>query len=572
MLKFRPLTNVVAITALIAGLGLGVAGAKLFGQNNLDHTAASITVKSKKIIHYRNPMGLPDISPIPKKDSMGMDYIPVYEGDDINGLNIDASKIQKSGVRTEAVLRRDLEKILQLQGRVEADERRQYVISPKFDGWVEKVHVAATGQYVKRGSPLFEVFSPDLISAQKEYLVASNYALKKGDDLELGLFSLLPQSDIALQGAIKSYETGKADFSGVIEAQWQTRKALEEYAKRIRLPKGSQSIADNALEAQANMRRIADAALIRLHNFEVPEARIKALQQHQEPFRLMNYLSPVSGIVTEKKVFQGSRFRAGDVLYQVTDISSVWILADIFEQDISNVRAGQSVGISINSYPGKFLNGKINYVYPTLNPQTRSVQVRIEMPNPDGLLKPGMFAKIDLKINPSSSMGKVLAIPTSAVMDAGDRQHVFVRDSEGHLAARQVKLGMRGNGFFEVLDGVREGEQIVVSGNFLIDSESNLKAALKGMGSAAKKVVSHQADGVLDSRDAESGTVVVTHDPVASLNWPKMTMEFVPAHSGMFANIKPGTPMSFEFVERSPGEWVITKIDLKGKSDAGRTH
>ena len=572
MLKFRSPTNVVTAVALIAGLGLGVGGARLFDKNNANHAAGLASLNKKKIIYYRNPMGLADTSPKPMKDAMGMDYIPVYEGEDVNGLIIDSSKAQKSGVRVETVSLRRIEKSVQLQGRIEADERRQYVIAPKFDGWVEKVHVATTGQYVKRGTPLFEVFSPDLISAQKEYLVASNYASKKGDDLELGLFSLLPQSDIALQGAIKSYETGKSEFSGVIEAQWQIRKALEEYAKRIRLPKGSQSIADNALEAQANMRRIADAALMRLHNFDVPESRIKALQQHQEPFRLMNYLSPVSGVVTEKKALQGIRFRAGDVLYQVTDTSSVWVLADVFESDISNIRIGQDVNVSINAYPAKILKGKINYVYPTLNPQTRSVQVRIEMPNADGLLKPGMFAKVELKTSSGSSGAKVLAIPSSAVLDSGQQQHVFVRDAEGRFVAREVRLGMRGNDFVEVLGGVQEGEAIVVSGNFLIDSESNLKSALKGYGAAAKKVVSHHAEGVLDSRDAQAGSVVVTHDPVASLNWPKMTMEFIPAHSGMFANIKPGTPMSFEFVERNPGEWVITKIDLKGKSNADRTH
>jgi Cu(I)/Ag(I) efflux system membrane fusion protein len=194
------------------------------------------------------------------------------------------------------------------------------------------------------------------------------------------------------------------------------------------------------------------------------------------------------------------------------------------------------------------------------------------MPNADGLLKPGMFAKVELKTSSSTSGAKVLAIPNSAVLDSGQRQHVFVRVAEGRFVAREVRLGMRGNDFVEVLGGVQEGEVIVVSGNFLIDSESNLKSALKGYGAAAQKVVSHHADGVLDSRDVEAGSVVVTHDPVASLNWPKMTMEFIPAHSGMFANIKPGTPMSFEFVERNPGEWVITKIDLKGKSNADRTH
>ena len=568
MFKLRTQTGVVIFLALAVGGGLGLVAGKFFDAPNPDQTARS-SAGGKRILHYRHPMGLPDVSPVPRKDAMGMDYIPVYEGEqDTSGLSLDVARVQKTGVRLETAERRVLTRTVVLQGRIEADERRQFLVSPRYDGWIEKIHANATGQLVRRGEPLFEVFSPELIAAQKEYAVAASYVSRKGEEVEQGQFNLLPHTDIAMQGAISGYEAGSVPLGALIESQWQMRRALEEFAKKIRLPRGGQLLSENALEAQASTRRLAEAAAARLRNWEVPEARIQSLLKLKEPPRLMSYLSPVTGVITEKKALQGLRFRSGDTLYQITDLSTVWVLAEVFEQDMVGVRVGQKVGVSVDAYPNSIQDGRIAYIYPTANPQTRSTTVRVEVANPDGRLRPGMFARLKTTAQAGGPDEKVLMVPLSAVIDSGSRQRVFVQEGEGRYVAREVRLGMRGDDHVQVLEGVREGEKVVVTGNFLIDSESNLRAALKGFGATSDKAqavpVAHRAEGVLDEIGAKGMEVTVTHEPVASLQWPKMTMVFVPVRADLFAGIRPGTRIAFEFLERQPGEWVITRVEAKG--------
>jgi len=243
------------------------------------------------------------------------------------------------------------------------------------------------------------------------------------------------------------------------------------------------------------------------------------------------------------------------MLYQIADISSIWVLADVFERDIGTLKVGQKVNVAITAYPDKVFAGKIAYIYPTLNAVTRTVPIRVELPNPGGLLKPAMYAAVEVG---AGNTAKVVAVPLAAVIDSGTRQTVLVQKEEGRFEPREVKLGLRGDDYVEVKEGVKEGEQVVVAANFLIDSESNLKAALGGM--QEKPAVSHHAVGILDSIEPD-GSVMVTHEPVPSLQWPKMTMEFVPANAALVARLKPGAAIHFEFVERKPGEWVITKLE-----------
>jgi Cu(I)/Ag(I) efflux system membrane fusion protein len=265
-------------------------------------------------------------------------------------------------------------------------------------------------------------------------------------------------------------------------------------------------------------------------------------------------------VVLEKKAVAGMRFMPGEMLYQIADTGGVWVIADVFERDIAALKVGQKANVSINAFPEKAFEGRIAYIYPTLNAQTRTVPVRVELPNPGGLLRPAMYANVEFG---AGSTAKVVTVPTSAVIDSGTRQTVIVQKAEGRFEPREVKLGVRGDDYVEVREGVKEGELVVVAANFLIDSESNLKAALGGMQEAQKPAVSHNAVGTLDAVDAKAGTVTVTHEPVASLKWPAMTMEFVPANPSLVANVKPGTAISFEFVERKPGEWVITKLEAR---------
>jgi Cu(I)/Ag(I) efflux system membrane fusion protein len=268
---------------------------------------------------------------------------------------------------------------------------------------------------VGRGQPLLEVYSPELVSAQKEYAIAVQ---------------------------------------------------------------GQQALANASPEARAGMQQLADASLARMKNWDISAEQLQALSKNPEARHTLTYRSPANGIVMEKKAVQGMRFMPGDVLYQIADLSSVWVVADVFEQDLSLVRPGQVAKVRFNAYPGNEFEARLTYVYPTLNAQTRTVPVRLEMANPGMLLKPAMYADIELNV---PGRGKVLTIPASAVIYGGQRQSVLVELAEGRFEPRDVRLGSQGNEYVEVLEGLGEGEKVVVSANFLIDSESNLKAAFSSL-------------------------------------------------------------------------------------------
>lgn len=512
----RPTSTLLVL--IIATLAAG--GGYWFGKHNaspagmLTETPASTASGSKKLLYYRNPMGLPDTSPVPKKDPMGMDYIAVYEGEAseepaaAGALKLSTEKIQKLGVKSEAAQLRTLAREIRAVGRIEPDERRLYTIAPKFEGYVERLHVSITGQPVKKGQPLFEVYSPELVSAQREYAIARD---------------------------------------------------------------GVESLKDSDGTAQAGMRQLAESARARLKNWDISEAQVAAMAKSGDSRRTLTFSSPASGIVTEKKAVQGMRFMPGEALYQVADLSAVWVIADIAEQDIGGVTEGATARVRINAYPDKRFAGKVSYIYPTLKADTRTVPVRIELPNPELLLKPAMFAQVELATGDAKP---VLTVPTSAVIDSGTRRIVLVRHGEGRFEPREVRLGTRSDDYVAVLEGIKEGEQVVTAANFLIDAESNLKAALGGFGTAttpsapAAKTVGHQAEGTVDSIDAKAGTVMLAHAPVASLKWPAMTMEFKVANDGLLQGLKPGTAIHFEFVERQPGEWVVTAIKPAGGKPA----
>ena len=490
-------TSTKQITAALLLLAVAATAYWLGTQRRIEDQGLRIEAKSEsKILYYRNPMGLPDTSPVPKKDAMGMDYVAVYAGDEqtTSSINISIDKVQKLGVKSEAATLRELNSTLRVTGRVEIDERRSYTIAPKFEGWVERLHVNTTGQLVSKGQALFEAYSPELVSAQREQ-------------------SLAAQGLAAMQDADE--------------------------------------------EAKLSMRRLAEASATRLKNWDVSDAKLNGNR--------ITYHAKEAGIVLEKKAVQGMRFMPGEVLYQIADLSSVWVIADVPEQEIAQLQLGSAAKIDIDAYPQHSFDGKVDFIYPTLNSATRTLQVRIQVANPKTMLKPAMFANVQLAAGKDD---KVLAIPTSAVIDSGTRQVVLVRLSEGRFEPRSVSLGGRSHDYVEVLSGITQGEQVVTSANFLIDSESNLKAALRDMGDvpakpqAQQKTVGHQAHGVLEAIN-DDGSVSITHDPIPALKWPSMTMDFALANPSLAANIKPGSAISFEIVERGQGEWVITKLQAQ---------
>jgi Cu(I)/Ag(I) efflux system membrane fusion protein len=374
-----------------------------------DATPAAPAAGERHIAYYRHPMGLPDTSPEPAKDEMGMDYIPVYE-DEISGpagsIRISPEKIQRAGIRTTLVKRQPMAQTVQGVGTIAVDERRMAMLSAKFEGFVEELYVGATGMPVQAGQKLARIWiaSPEILQKEADYLSA----LKRGD---------------------------------------------------------------------------ADRAAANLRLFGISDAVIAELKRTGMPVRSIVLTAASSGVVLDKQAVPGMRFEPGEMLFMLADVSTVWVVAQIAERDLPLLAEGQTASIRLNADDGPAIEGTVSFINPMLSMATRTATVRIEVPNEDGVLKIGQYA--DVSIAAAAGDGKSLAIPESAVIDSGTRQVAFVAKEGGLFEPRDLVLGMRGNGMVEVRTGLSEGEQIVVSGNFLIDSESNLRAALAGVAPAA---------------------------------------------------------------------------------------
>lgn len=471
----------------------------------------------KKILYYRNPMGLPDTSPVPKKDTMGMDYLPVYEGEEPSSdqtvVTISTEKVQKLGVRTEAATLRELIRTVRAVATVQSDERKQYTVVTKFEGWIQRLYVNTTGQAVKKGDALMDVYSPELITAQQEYLIAA---------------------------------------------------------------RGLHSVADSDPDVRAAMQRLVTGAMQKLRNWDIAEAELRRLQQTGEVQQYMTLRSKVDGVVLEKKAIMGQRFMPGETLYQIADLSSVWMLADVFEQDLSMIHPGQMATIRVDVYPDKVFNGEVAFIYPAVTPETRTAIVRIVLPNTGSLLKPAMYAHVEFAS--SHSKDKVLTVPDSAVLDTGTRRAVLVDLGAGRFEPRTVKLGMHADGYAEVLGGLDAGEIVVVKANFLIDAESNLKSALSSLSHGSHQLpdekprteshpfvktspsVAHRGEGGIEAVDFAHATITLTHGPIASLKWPGMTMDFRVSDPALIRSLKPGQKVAFEIIEESAGEYTIVHI------------
>lgn len=364
----------------------------------------------RRILYYRNPMGLPDTSPTPKKDSMGMDYIPVYESEDTDGstVRVAPGRIQATGVRSELVARQDVIRPIRAPGTIQLDERRVAVVALRSESFIEQVADITTGDRVKRGQPLLRLYSPEVAAAGAQYV-----------------------STLAIAGG-SSVTT-------------------------------------------------ADGARRRLENLGVPPSLLAEIERTRRIPQAFLWPAPRDGVVLERNAVEGMRAPAGETLFRLADISVIWVLADLPERELGNVELGQSVEVRPRGLPGRTFNGRVALIYPQLDLQTRTARVRIELPNPDGALLPGMYAEVEIA---AKGGGPLVAVPNSAVIDSGTRQVVILDRGEGRFEPKEVKLGRRGGGFTEVREGVAEGDRVVVAANFLIDAESNLRAALRGLTAA----------------------------------------------------------------------------------------
>jgi Cu(I)/Ag(I) efflux system membrane fusion protein len=354
-------------------------------------------------------MGLADTSPVPKKDWMGMDYIPVYEGeeqDDGKTVRVSLDKVQRSGVRTETVEMRSIVRPVRAVGTVEHDEGRITVVAMRSEGFIEDLFVTRTGQHVHAGEPLFRVYSPDIQRAQSELL--------------------------ALRGTSRTGPEVGRDIEGASQ---------------------------------------------RLRNLGVPESRIREVREKGVNPHALDWPAPATGDVIQKRIVNGQRVAAGDELYRIADHAHLWVIADVAESDLSAIRIGVHATVTVRAYMGQPIDGVVTFIYPELRTETRTARVRIEVPNSDGHLKIDMYA--DVVFQSGAGETPVVAVPTSALIDSGNRQVVLIAKGEGRFEPRAVKVGRRGDGYVEILEGVRKGEEVVTSATFLIDAESNLRAALQ---------------------------------------------------------------------------------------------
>jgi RND family efflux transporter MFP subunit len=386
--------------------------------------------KERKIKYWVAPMDPTYIRDKPGKSPMGMDLVPVYEevGEAAPGtIKVSPNTIQSMGVRTAKVEVRPLSRLTLAVGRVTFNERNLAVITTKVDGWVDRLFVNATGDPVRKGRTLLTIYSPELVSAQEEYLLAL-----------------------------------------------RNLKAMQNSPVK---------------EMAAGARRLAAAARRRLAYFDISPAQIDALEHTGQVRKHLTLASPANGIVTKRMVTQGMYVKAGMPLLEVADLSTIWVDADIYQYELPWIKVGQPVTMTLDYLPGETFPGKIDYLYPYLQEATRTARVRLRFPNPGLRLKPEMFARVKIE---SPVTHNAVVVPADAVIDTGLKQHVFIALGQGRFEPREVKLGVLGNdGRREVLSGLKGGEDVVVSAQFMLDSESRFREAVQmmmpGMEKGSKK-------------------------------------------------------------------------------------
>ena len=434
-----PLKVILAMLVVLI-LVISVSSWRLGYQQGVNKQSSEPSV-SHKLLFYRNPMNPAITSPAPAKDEMGMDYIPVYEDDarapiksaqqqaddffdeetKVSGLGVvtmTEQGIRLSGVQVATAVQEKIQRVLRTVGFVVPDETRIHRVQTKVGGWVETLLINYTGQLVRKGSPILSIYSPELLSSQEEFIKTMQSASRPAPDAG----------------------------------------------------------------DRTSVQRLHQSAQRRLELFDVPPDFIRELESSGKPQRTVTLLSPADGFVTAKDIFPGQEVKPGMELYTVSDLSVVWVDAEVYEYETLDVHVGQEGVLTTSFDPSLRLAGKIAYIYPYLSRESRTLKLRFDFDNKDYRLKPGMFVDINLMIN----YGEGIVIPDSAIMDSGTRQVVFVDKGEGRFEPREVKAGVRSEGKTQVLSGLNVQDRVVIKANFLLDSESRLSALIDAA-MAAKK-------------------------------------------------------------------------------------
>lgn len=407
----------------ILGLTMGLLTVDPIVATEENHEAGMVDPKTgKKIKYWVAPMDPTYVRKEPGKSPMGMDLVPVYEEEGgekepDSAIRIDSATMQNMGVRLGKVQRKPLIKNIRTVGNVIFDETKIYTINTKFNGWIEKLHIKFVGESVKKGQPIFDIYSPELVTAQEEYLLALDQYNNLGNS-----------------------------------AYRHIREGAE---------------------------RLLKASRTRMRYWDLTEGQISQIGKTQNVRKTITVFSPATGVVTKKNAFEGHYVKAGEHQFEIANLANVWVDVDIYEYELPWVRKGMPAEMELSYIPGKRFKGEVLFIYPYLDIKTRTAKLRLSFSNSKYQLKPGMYANIYLK---SEVAKDSLVIPQEAVIDSGVRKIVFVSLGEGRFEGREVQIGIEGDGNeFEVLSGLKDGEEIVLSAQFLLDSESRLREAIQKM-------------------------------------------------------------------------------------------
>ncbi|MEW5771358.1 MAG: efflux RND transporter periplasmic adaptor subunit [Pseudomonadota bacterium] len=481
-------THLKILAALLIGLGLGAVGTWLAGPALQPHAAKPAPAAAqaeRKVLYWYDPM-VPDqhFDKPGKSPFMDMELVPKYADDaaPAGSVSIDPRTLQNLGVRTAAAEEGRLWRRIDTVGSVAADENRVEVVQARTPGYIERLHVRALNEPVRRGQLLAEVYSPTLFTAQEEFRLA----LKAKDD-----------------------------------PAWLA------------------------------------AARQKLLLLGLSEAQVKKLEAGGPAQRRVAYFAPVGGIVSELPAREGASVSDGMPLMTLSDLSRVWVIAEVPEDQAAWIVPGKSAEVRLNAQPDKVIEGKVDYLYPEFNRESRTLRARIALPNPGLTLKPGMYANVTLYGGASEV---AVLVPSEAVIVTGKRSLVLVAEGGGRFRPVAVKTGMANDGKTQILAGLKAGEQVVVSGQFLIESEANLKGALDRLQGPEQ---TWQGSGTVTAVDAAKGTLEMAHEPIPAIDWPAMTMPFDVSDRSLLVGLSKGQKVSFELAKKGEG-YVVVGIRAAG--------
>lgn len=486
-----------AVFLLGSVAGIGATILMTSGDNQGAPGGGSGASEEPRILYWVAPMDPNFRSDQPGQSPMGMDLIPVYEGeegsDDGSHVEINPAIINNIGVRTARVHRQSFSQTVNAVGYVRLVDELTSVVDVRSEGWIENLPVAAIGDQVEAGDLLFAIYAPDIATAQSEYL----QAVRSG------------------------------------------REAL------------------------------INASASRLTALGMSRGQIEALARRGSPPSRTSILSPRTGIVTELEVREGAFVRPGDPVMTIADLSEVWVFVDVFEDRIAQIEPGQSVRITSGAQSGRVWIGEVEYIYPTVDAQSRTIPVRIRLANDDLSLRPGTYVNAVIESDPRSN---VLMVPREAVIRTGQSERVIIHDGDGRFQPARIVAGAESDGMVEILSGITEGELVVVSGQFLIDSEASLRGVMLRMSPPGEIPGSgHQTDpserpmradgvGIVNSVMAGHGMIDITHEPIAALDWPAMSMSFLTFEGVPLDEISAGDSVRFALTQED-GDWRISAIE-----------